>query len=295
MKTKDIIRVCMWGVLSLFCFVFGFIGMYSNLTKTNLTDSSKEKLATLINNFNNSTTVTNYKTSSVIYSAKMKRNNILVIYSDNNEEKKYTLNYDEINNILKFEFNTSDEIAWTISKIMVDSVSIALGNEETTTFETFDYLKSSGSSSSNSLKFISNENNTILEISTIYNLKVINTNPELIDTNTLVNNVDKLKAFNYEVVNNNLVLKLYKENNLSYIKISQKNKLYDDTYTNISNLIYYIYDIDELKLFQENFSNIESDKLEFENYKITKDYKDNLYTILIEIKEKENKEISSSN
>lgn len=295
MKVKDIIRLSIWGVLSLFCFICGFVGMYNNFTKTSLTDASIEKLDTLINNFNNNTTITNYKSSSILYTAKMKKNNILINYSDNSIEKKYTLNYDETNSLLKFEFDTNDDIAWTISKIMVDSVSIALGNEETNTFETFEYLKSSGSSSSNSLKFISNENNTIMEISTVYDLNVVNINPNVIDTNTLVKNLDKLKAFNYETVNNNLILKLYKENNLSYIMISQNNKLSSDTYTNISNLIYYIYDIEELNLFQQNFTNIESEKLEFNNYKITKDKKDNLYSILIEISEKENKQVSSTN
>ena len=286
MKTKDIVRIIVWGVLSLLCFTSGFVGLYNNLKKTSLTDESKEKLNTLINNFNSNTTVTNYKASSVLYSAKLKRNNIEIVYSDNTKEEKYTLIYDETNNLLKFEFNTNDDIAWNISKLMVDSVSIALGKEEMTTFDTFEKIKKDGTSMDNAFKFISNENTTKVEISTIYGLKVIQTISEVIDTNTLLQNVELLKTFNYKYLDDNMSLTVYKKDNFNYINITQKNELNANTYTNITNIIYYIYGMEELNKFKENYPTIDPNIKEFDNYKISILNNDDMYSIIIEINDK---------
>lgn len=272
-------RLVIWIILFIIFAVLGGLGLYRNIKSNAITNDEKNTLVNVSNIYNDTNYVNLLKDKNIITNAKVKGNKIIITYSDQIIDTKYTYEYN--NNELKINLDNNDENGWLTTKILIDSVSVLKGNPESGTYDIFDNVKINKISDDPAININTDKDKTEITFSTINSVTITKLNLEDI----LNDNIDKIKSFDYTFEDNNLNLILSATDTNQIIEIKQKEELNENSYNLLINIISIIYNEDEVNEFKTNYPALSNEiKIEFKNFTITNEKDENYYILKTSIK-----------
>lgn len=279
---NNIVRVIIWAILFLVFLFCGIAGLSRNINFNKITEEEKENLNNIANIYNLSNYVKELKKINTITSAKVKGRNVIVDFSNEIVDEKYTFNLK--NDRLYIEFNTIDNNAWLITKLLVDSVGISKGHDEGETYLAFDTIVYDKISNDESITLSMGEKKTEINFSAVKSLIVIKEGEELIPNIILQENADKIIEFDYRYVKNDKLLNLFIKDEVKTIEISQTQKLNKNTYKLLINILSIIYNNDEISEFTADYPELSTEEnVAFRNFVITNKKDEEIYTLTVTI------------
>lgn len=279
---NNIVRVIIWAILFLVFLFCGIAGLSRNINSNKITEEEKENLNNIANIYNLSNYVKELKKINTITSAKVKGRNVIVDFSNEIVDEKYTFNLK--NDRLYIEFNTIDNNAWLITKLLVDSVGISKGHDEGETYLAFDTIVYDKISNDESITLSMGEKKTEINFSAVKSLIVIKEGEELIPNIILQENADKIIEFDYRYVKNDKLLNLFIKDEVKTIEISQTQKLNKNTYKLLINILSIIYNNDEISEFTADYPELSTEEnVAFRNFVITNKKDEEIYTLTVTI------------
>lgn len=121
---KNIYRIIIWGLVFVLCLTAGTYGLYTNYK---VLKDKKELINYMVEKFNDSEYLNNFKSNNVIINAKNKGTNIIVTY-ESYTIIKYTFNIKE--NHIETSYQKSDSFGKVMVMLMADAVSQYYGTEK---------------------------------------------------------------------------------------------------------------------------------------------------------------------
>ena len=114
---KNKYRIIFWGFILLICLSCGITGIIKNNT---IFKGQSDKFNKIIENFNNSTLLRDYKTREINIKARLKGKNIVVNYEGMQSK---TFKFINKENYLEVKYSKDDNFGYIIVMLMTDSIS----------------------------------------------------------------------------------------------------------------------------------------------------------------------------
>lgn len=199
---KNIYRIMFWGFVLVICLAAGIVGV---ITNNQLFKQRKNELESIINYYNNSKVLKDYRLRNVMVSATINKKDIIVTYEGVN---KSTYKYVLYDGYLKTEYGQNDDFGKVSLMLMADAISMYYGNAETDTYQIFN---------SNQLYDYTFDDGISVKLNKGKYIAKLNLNKALNTNNSITNESDSTLENNSEEITNDIQEEIEVNNDLNEV------------------------------------------------------------------------------
>lgn len=152
-------RIIFWGTIMVILIGLGVYGIICNFKIFN---DKKPMITEVLNIFDRNETINKYKEYNTNITSKLGSKKVVITFSgtfDNVYELKYKSGY------LELEIDKNDAVGLNVAMVMLDSVAVYYGEEETSTYDTFKSNRIYDMNLNGGVKVIINTNTYVYRIS----------------------------------------------------------------------------------------------------------------------------------
>lgn len=152
-------RIIFWGTIMVILIGLGVYGIICNFKIFN---DKKPMITEVLNIFDRNETINKYREYNTNITSKLGSKKVVITFSgtfDNVYELKYKSGY------LELEIDKNDAVGLNVAMVMLDSVAVYYGEEETSTYDTFKSNKIYDMNLNDGVKVIININTYVYRIS----------------------------------------------------------------------------------------------------------------------------------
>lgn len=152
-------RIIFWGTIMVILIGLGVYGIICNFKIFN---DKKPMITEVLNIFDRNETINKYREYNTNITSKLDSKKAIITFSgtfDNVYELKYKSGY------LELEINKNDAVGLNVAMVMLDSVAVYYGEEETSTYDTFKSNRIYDMNLNDGVKVIINSNTYVYRIS----------------------------------------------------------------------------------------------------------------------------------
>ena len=152
-------RIILWGTIMVILIGLGVYGIICNFKIFN---DKKPMITEVLNIFNRNKTINKYREYNTNITSKLDSKKVVITFSgtfDNVYELKYKSGY------LELEIDKNDAVGLNVAMVMLDSVAVYYGEEETSTYDTFKSNRIYDMNLNDGVKVIINTNTYVYRIS----------------------------------------------------------------------------------------------------------------------------------
>lgn len=152
-------RIILWGTIMVILIGLGVYGIICNFKIFN---DKKPMITEVLNIFNRNETINKYREYNTNITSKLDSKKVVITFSgtfDNVYELKYKSGY------LELEIDKNDAVGLNVAMVMLDSVAVYYGEEETSTYDTFKSNRIYDMNLNDGVKVIINTNTYVYRIS----------------------------------------------------------------------------------------------------------------------------------
>ena len=152
-------RIIFWGTIMVILIGLGVYGIICNFKIFN---DKKPMITEVLNIFDRNETINKYREYNTNITSKLGSKKVVITFSgtfDNVYELKYKSGY------LELEIDKNDAVGLNVAMVMLDSVAVYYGEEETSTYDTFKSNRIYDMNLNDGVKVIINNNTYVYRIS----------------------------------------------------------------------------------------------------------------------------------
>lgn len=152
-------RIIFWGTIMVILIGLGVYGIICNFKIFN---DKKPMITEVLNIFDRNETINRYREYNTNITSKLGSKKVVITFSgtfDNVYELKYKSGY------LELEIDKNDAVGLNVAMVMLDSVAVYYGEEETSTYDTFKSNRIYDMNLNDGVKVIINTNTYVYRIS----------------------------------------------------------------------------------------------------------------------------------
>ncbi|MCI6349511.1 MAG: hypothetical protein MR779_01160 [Tenericutes bacterium] len=152
-------RIIFWGTIMVILIGLGVYGIICNFKIFN---DKKPMITEVLNIFDRNETINKYREYNTNITSKLDSKKAIITFSgtfDNVYELKYKSGY------LELEIDKNDAVGLNVAMVMLDSVAVYYGEEETSTYDTFKSNRIYDMNLNDGVKVIINTNTYVYRIS----------------------------------------------------------------------------------------------------------------------------------
>lgn len=152
-------RIIFWGTIMVILIGLGVYGIICNFKIFN---DKKPMITEILNIFDRNETINKYREYNTNITSKLGSKKVVITFSgtfDNVYELKYKSGY------LELEIDKNDAVGLNVAMVMLDSVAVYYGEEETSTYDTFKSNRIYDMNLNDGVKVIINTNTYVYRIS----------------------------------------------------------------------------------------------------------------------------------
>lgn len=152
-------RIIFWGTIMVILIGLGVYGIICNFKIFN---DKKPMITEVLNIFDKNETINKYREYNTNITSKLGSKKVVITFSgtfDNVYELKYKSGY------LELEIDKNDAVGLNVAMVMLDSVAVYYGEEETSTYDTFKSNRIYDMNLNDGVKVIINSNTYVYRIS----------------------------------------------------------------------------------------------------------------------------------
>lgn len=152
-------RIIFWGTIMVILIGLGVYGIICNFKIFN---DKKPMITEVLNIFDRNETINKYREYNTNITSKLDSKKAIITFSgtfDNVYELKYKSGY------LELEIDKNDAVGLNVAMVMLDSVAVYYGEEETSTYDTFKSNRIYDMNLNDGVKVIINTNSYVYRIS----------------------------------------------------------------------------------------------------------------------------------
>lgn len=152
-------RIIFWGTIMVILIGLGVYGIICNFKIFN---DKKPMIIEVLNIFDRNETINKYREYNTNITSKLGSKKVVITFSgtfDNVYELKYKSGY------LELEIDKNDAVGLNVAMVMLDSVAVYYGEEETSTYDTFKSNRIYDMNLNDGVKVIINTNSYVYRIS----------------------------------------------------------------------------------------------------------------------------------
>lgn len=152
-------RIIFWGTIMVILIGLGVYGIICNFKIFN---DKKPMITEVLNIFDRNETINKYREYNTNITSKLGSKKAIITFSgtfDNVYELKYKSGY------LELEIDKNDAVGLNVAMVMLDSVAVYYGEEETSTYDTFKSNRIYDMNLNDGVKVIINTNTYVYRIS----------------------------------------------------------------------------------------------------------------------------------
>lgn len=152
-------RIILWGTIMVILIGLGVYGIICNFKIFN---DKKPMITEVLNIFDRNETINKYREYNTNITSKLDSKKAIITFSgtfDNVYELKYKSGY------LELEIDKNDAVGLNVAMVMLDSVAVYYGEEETSTYDTFKSNRIYDMNLNDGVKVIINTNTYVYRIS----------------------------------------------------------------------------------------------------------------------------------
>ena len=152
-------RIIFWGTIMVILIGLGVYGIICNFKIFN---DKKPMITEVLNIFDRNKTINKYREYNTNITSKLGSKKVVITFSgtfDNVYELKYKSGY------LELEIDKNDAVGLNVAMVMLDSVAVYYGEEETSTYDTFKSNRIYDMNLNDGVKVIINTNTYVYRIS----------------------------------------------------------------------------------------------------------------------------------
>lgn len=152
-------RIIFWGTIMVILIGLGVYGIICNFKIFN---DKKPMITEVLNIFDRNETINKYREYNTSITSKLGSKKVIITFSgtfDNVYELKYKSGY------LELEIDKNDTVGLNVAMVMLDSVAVYYGEEETSTYDTFKSNRIYDMNLNDGVKVIINTNTYVYRIS----------------------------------------------------------------------------------------------------------------------------------
>ncbi len=152
-------RIIFWGTIMVILIGLGVYGIICNFKIFN---DKKPMITEVLNIFDRNETINKYREYNTNITSKLGSKKVVITFSgtfDNVYELKYKSGY------LELEIDKNDAVGLNVAMVMLDSVAVYYGEEETSTYDTFKSNRIYDMNLNDGVKVIINTNTYVYRIS----------------------------------------------------------------------------------------------------------------------------------
>lgn len=152
-------RIIFWGTIMVILIGLGVYGIICNFKIFN---DKKPMITEVLNIFDRNETINKYREYNTNITSKLDSKKAIITFSgtfDNVYELKYKSGY------LELEIDKNDAVGLNVAMVMLDSVAVYYGEEETSTYDTFKSNRIYDMNLNDGVKVIINSNTYVYRIS----------------------------------------------------------------------------------------------------------------------------------
>ncbi len=152
-------RIIFWGTIMVILIGLGVYGIICNFKIFN---DKKPMITEVLNIFDRNETINKYREYNTNINSKLDSKKAIITFSgtfDNVYELKYKSGY------LELEIDKNDAVGLNVAMVMLDSVAVYYGEEETSTYDTFKSNRIYDMNLNDGVKVIINTNTYVYRIS----------------------------------------------------------------------------------------------------------------------------------
>lgn len=152
-------RIIFWGTIMVILIGLGVYGIICNFKIFN---DKKPMITEVLNIFDRNETINKYREYNTNITSKLGSKKVTITFSgtfDNVYELKYKSGY------LELEIDKNDAVGLNVAMVMLDSVAVYYGEEETSTYDTFKSNRIYDMNLNDGVKVIINTNTYVYRIS----------------------------------------------------------------------------------------------------------------------------------
>lgn len=152
-------RIIFWGTIMVILIGLGVYGIICNFKIFN---DKKPMITEVLNIFDRNETINKYREYNTNITSKLGSKKVIITFSgtfDNVYELKYKSGY------LELEIDKNDAVGLNVAMVMLDSVAVYYGEEETSTYDTFKSNRIYDMNLNDGVKVIINTNTYVYRIS----------------------------------------------------------------------------------------------------------------------------------
>lgn len=152
-------RIIFWGTIMVILIGLGVYGIICNFKIFN---DKKPMITEVLNIFDRNETINKYREYNTNITSKLGSKKVVITFSgtfDNVYELKYKSGY------LEIEIDKNDAVGLNVAMVMLDSVAVYYGEEETSTYDTFKSNRIYDMNLNDGVKVIINSNTYVYRIS----------------------------------------------------------------------------------------------------------------------------------
>lgn len=152
-------RIIFWGTIMVILIGLGVYGIICNFKIFN---DKKPMITEVLNIFDRNETINKYREYNTSITSKLGSKKVIITFSgtfDNVYELKYKSGY------LELEIDKNDAVGLNVAMVMLDSVAVYYGEEETSTYDTFKSNRIYDMNLNDGVKVIINTNTYVYRIS----------------------------------------------------------------------------------------------------------------------------------
>ena len=151
-------RIIFWGTIMVILIGLGVYGIICNFKIFN---DKKPMITEVLNIFDRNETINKYREYNTNITSKLGSKKVVITFSgtfDNVYELKYKSGY------LELEIDKNDAVGLNVAMVMLDSVAVYYGEEETSTYDTFKSNRIYDMNLNDGVKVIINSNTYVYRI-----------------------------------------------------------------------------------------------------------------------------------
>lgn len=152
-------RIIFWGTIMVILIGLGVYGIICNFKIFN---DKKPMITEVLNIFDRNETINKYREYNTSITSKLGSKKVIITFSgtfDNVYELKYKSGY------LELEIDKNDTVGLNVAMVMLDSVAVYYGEEESSTYDTFKSNRIYDMNLNDGVKVIINNNTYVYRIS----------------------------------------------------------------------------------------------------------------------------------
>lgn len=301
MGKNEKIRIIVWSVLAVIFLSLGSLGYYQVYSSNKLSNSDEELLKNLIIYFDSSSDFENLRNVGIKISTKLKNNKIVTEYKGESSGQTYEFEYDKDKQLLNFKCKSSDSIGLVMIKNMLDAVARNNGYPENQIANLFNSINTLNEYTiENGMTYTEENGNIIVKINVRVPLKDISTNTEgdstpQVDDKTPENNdnnqdepivieedyftLNDLTPYKTSIINgefnntkNNIKMKTTIVNETIYISIFEEQKLDNNAYNSMANILKLLLDDNTYNSFINDYTTFDKGNTTSNKITVEKDF-----------------------